>query len=160
MSNILRRILVLHEDVQDVLEYHNGQSVCVRKDKKIYLDITGDDNYGRVALSILKGRFGKPNKKFSLVKPTSPEPCSITESQWNSMSHDDENYESIKEIIDKSSEQHRIYINRLNNYKAILTCIEKADIRLAPALLEQRRNQPNEGYEIVFVYDSYYILFE
>jgi hypothetical protein len=163
MSNAVRRMMFLKEDVQMVPHESEGQTYYVQQSRTVYLDVTGEDLLGKVALSILESRFGRSNNRFKLEKPVKPEALSLAfQAEWEATSEVEEGdegfneYMEMKAIVDESILQNRRYSNDLKEYEAIIHCIETEDERLAFPLLESRRHRLNEGYDYpVYLLDSY-----
>lgn len=147
------RILILHENVR--YEETQQKGIYLKTSRDIYLDIGTEDKHNEIALDILTARFGKPNKDFGIIDPSEPEPCPITQAEWEALADGDEGYEAAAKQVRDAITARRDYENALKENRAILQCIASKDARLAPALLEARLMYRNEGYSVAYVIDRY-----
>lgn len=157
---VVARVMILREEVSFKPLSRNGEpvvcdgyAIACRTDKPVYLDVSTDEKMGAVALSVLMGRFGRDD--YFAAPPAEPEPCSVTKEEFEAISPHDPLYEGLKREVDASAEANREYQNAVRDHNALIACIADEDVRLAPAILERRCRLPNEGFEIVYLYDSY-----
>jgi hypothetical protein len=131
----------------------DGEPVCALYQERQYIDISNEDRYGKIALDLLthrmNGEFGGP-----IQEPTPPAPFPMTAEEFAALDRESKEYRAIQNQYAEAIKQHQIYDQELRMYKAVCRCIAEGDTRLAPALLEERRELPGEGYEIAYLYDG------
>ncbi len=155
MAHAIRKILILIEDEKVKVLRKEGKYILVEKtSQKTYLDVSTEEAMGKVALSILKRRFGGNKPRMKLQKPLEPLDCGIVQSIYESLDKESQEYEKATALIEESIAAQKQYETRLAEYEIIMKCIEEEDTRLAPAILESRRNLAGEDYDITFLYDE------
>jgi hypothetical protein len=135
----MKRILLLKE--------HHG---------KIALDISTPEQLIKAALSVVKGRFCGQHDYYNpyMEEPGLPIPPEISKEQYNAMP-EGELKAAAKVIFERHERKMQHYDEEIKEINLIKRCLETNDGRLAWKILQRRKCNEYEGYEIIEVKDEY-----
>ncbi len=129
-----------------ILKEHHGER---------YLDISTQAKLDKVALSVVKGRFSGENDYYPMEESDPPEPLDFTEEDISKMP------ESLKKTAQTTMDQ---YKRRLQQYEAdqkreelVKGCLETNDAKLAWKILNSRKCNEDESFQVVDVDEEYVV---